>query len=271
MHRTSILLIFLLCSAFITGCSGSKTQRVIDIAGDAAVYVMEKTSDNRKLKDVNVHSEEEMLEFAFSYLEEKYGEEFVIDKSYYKYKHKNGHEDAPMVLNARFRPVSDASLVAAFYLEEPGLIYDDYSVISHLHEVEDVLLPDFAGHGLEGMIVLDSSLITEDLDKNVTAEDIIYDDRIYIKVYQPVNRDSDMEDNLPLIRKWLDYLYTCDYNWDFGLVAEDDTDYILFQVNKDDHGYQSGDDWSNEELLSSAEFTELTTKKRKANYDKSDE
>ena len=38
------------------------------------------------------------------------GKEFDIDKSYYKYKHKNGHEDAPMVLNARFRPERDASV-----------------------------------------------------------------------------------------------------------------------------------------------------------------
>ncbi|MCR5719964.1 MAG: hypothetical protein K6F84_05310 [Lachnospiraceae bacterium] len=271
MKKTLIFIIAILCCTFITGCSKSKPSKVMDIAEDVAEYVSDKTSSYTKVKNVNVHTEDEMLEFALSYLEEKYGEEFVIDKSFYKYKHKNGHEDAPMVLNARVRPVSDDSLVAAFYLEEPNLIRDNYSAVSHLHEVEDVLFLEFEEHGLEGTIIIDASSLDEDLDEDVTAEDIIYNDKIDIKIYQPVNKDGEMEDNLPLIRKWLDYLYTCDYNWDFGLVAEDDSDYILFQINKFDHGYNSSAEWSDKELLDRAEFAELTTKKRKEKYDKSDE
>ncbi len=230
-----------------------------------------KSNKGDDLENIDVHSEQEMLDFALSYLDQKYDEQFVIDKSYYKYKHKNGHEDAPMVLNARFHPIGDDHLVGAFYLEEPNIISDNYSIIMHQYEVEDVLFPEFAKQDLSAVISIDASQIRGDLDKDISAEEIIYDDRVTIQVYQPVNRNADMKENLPLIRKWLDYLYTCDYEWDFGLIAEDDNNYILFQINKSDCGYQSADDWSDEELLYRAEIMEDFTKEFKEKYDKTGE
>ncbi len=88
-------------------------------------------------KDVMLHSEEEMRQFALSSLDEKYSESFVIDESFYRYKHKNGHEDIPIILNVRIRPESDDNLCAAFYLTEYGSIIDNYSIIRHQYEVED--------------------------------------------------------------------------------------------------------------------------------------
>ena len=261
-YRIAILIISVICCAFLTGCSGSKVQKVKDIAGDTADYVTEKTSEYKKLKDVNVHTEEEMLEFALSYLEEKYDEKFVIDKSYYKYKHKNGHEDAPMILNARFRPVSDDHLVAAFYVTEPNSIIDNYSMIKHQYDVEDYILPELAERGLDGYITISCPLIKGKVDDDITVEDIIYDEGVDIMFYQPVDPEIPMKDNLPLIRKWMDYLYTCDYEWFFSLTDENNPELLLYQLYKNDHGYTSADDWDDEEILRQAETIYEDSKRR---------
>ncbi|MCR4691241.1 MAG: hypothetical protein K5739_07850 [Lachnospiraceae bacterium] len=270
MKKKTAILMVALCCMIVTACTSGDVQSIADAGADAAEEIVNKAKEQKTVNNVELNSEEEMQEYALSYLKDKYDREFVIDKTYYKYKQKSNGNDSPMILNARVHPEDDDHLVAAFYLEDTGMIQEDFAVIQHQYEVEDILFPQFEEQGLEGRIIIDSSEMKE-VPEDITAKQIIHDENVSIQVYQLVDRDHDRTEDFPLVRKWLDYLYTCDFQWVFGLAAEDDPDYFLLQIGCTDKGYHTGDEWSDKELLEDAEFTEISTKKRKKNYDKSGE
>lgn len=92
-------IIFLLAGCLaLTGCSKDQAKKNTQ---NLVRSVIEDVKEYKQHKDIEVHTEEEMREFALQYLEEKYGETFQIDEAYCVYDHLNGHEELPMVLRVR--------------------------------------------------------------------------------------------------------------------------------------------------------------------------
>ena len=211
--------------------------------------VKESVDTYNRHKDVEVHSEEEMREFALNCLEEKYGKPFVIDESYYVYEHFNGHENMPMILNARAYPEGDENDICAFYVKEPNFFKDNYSVNSYLPQIEDKIFPEMEKYGIEGKFDLIYPLSTGTVGDNLSVDDIIYNNGATIYFYQEVEEESDISAYIPLVRKWLDFLYTCDYDWYFTLTAEGNINYQYIGISKGDFGYTSTDEWSDERII----------------------
>ncbi len=228
----------------------SAKQTVEEVAHD----VKESVEEYKLHKDVDVHTEEEMRAFALECLEQKYGKPFLIDETYCEYEHFNGHEDKPMVLYARAYPEGDEKDICGLYVEEPNIFKDNYSVNYYLPEIEEKIFPEMEQYGVEGKIEIDYPLMTGTIADNLSAEDVIYDGSTRLFFYQEVAEESDISAYIPLIRKWMDFLYTCDYDWYFALTAEGDLNYQFFGISKGDYGYTSSDEWSDERIIDDIEF-----------------
>ena len=75
--------------------------------------------------------------------------------------------------------------------------------------------------------------------------------KMQLSFYWPTELKDDIHDYLPEIRRWIDFLYSLDYNcdWYFAMTSEDDYNDQYFTIMKGDHGYTSADDWTDEEIL----------------------
>ena len=232
-----------------TGCSKDDVNSVKKTMRETVRSIKEEVEEYNMHKDIEVHSEEEMREFALNCMEEKYGKPFLIDETYCNYVHFNGHEDMPMVLYARAYPEGDEKDICGLFVEEPNTFKDNYSVKLYRHEIEDVIFPKMEQYDLEGEIEIDYPLMVGTIGDDLSAEDIMYDRNTCIDFFQPVDKEEDIREYIPLVRKWLDFLYTCDYEWYFALTDKENFYYQFIGISKGDHGYTTEEEWSDEQLL----------------------
>lgn len=245
------ILFVLICAGclMMTGCSTDEVDSVKETVGETARVVKESVDTYNRHKDIEVHSEEEMREFALNCLEEKYGKTFVIDEGYCEYEHFNGHENMPMTLRARAYLEGDENVTCGLYVEEPNIFKDNYSAKCYLPQIKEKIFPEMEKYGIEGEIELEYPVSTGTVGDNLSADDIIYDGSAQIYFYQEVEEESDISAYIPLVRKWLDFLYNCDYDWYFTLTAEGNINYQYIGITKGDFGYTSTDEWSDERII----------------------
>lgn len=245
MKTWKVILLLAGCLA-LTGCSKDQAKKTTK---NLVRSVVENVNEYQQHKDVEVHTEEEMREFALQCLEERYGKKFQIDEAYCVYGHLNGHEELPMTLRARVYAEEDAGKIGGIFVEEPNIFQDNYSVMLYLDAVEAVIRPEMEKYGLEGAIQISYPLVVGTIGDDLSAEDILYDDSTCICFYAAVEREDDPDAYLPLIRKWLDFLYTCDYMWYFALAYEGDLDRQVIGISKGDYLHTSQEEWTDEEIL----------------------
>ena len=220
----------------------------IMMSGCSLQNVKESIEQYYANKDIKVHTEDEMRAFALECLEVKYGKTFKIDESYCQYVHKDGHEEMPMILSARAYPEDDPMDLCGILVEEPNIFKDNYSVKLYRQEIEEIITPEMEKYKVNGQIEIDYPLMSGTIGDDLRATDIIYDDDTCICFYQEVD-EEDKDTLIPLIRKWLDFLYSCDYDWYFALVDKNENDNQLFCVSKGDFGYTSSKEWSDERII----------------------
>ena len=252
--RKKNLLAFLYVGCFmLAGCSMEKVDSAKQTVEEVVHDVKESVEVYKMHKDVEVHTEEEMRAFALECLEEKYGKPFLIDETYCEYEHLNGHEDKPMALYARAYPEDDEKDVCGLLVEEPNIFKDNYSVNYYLPKIEEKIFPEMEKYGVKGQIEIEYPLMTGTIGENLSAEDVIYDGNTKIYFYQEVADQSDISAYIPLIRKWMNFLYTCDFKWYFTLTAEGNINYQYIGISKSDYGYTSSDEWSDERIIEEIE------------------
>lgn len=254
------MLVFLCAGSLgLIGCAEDK----VSTAEKTVKKLAQSVKEYNMHKDVEVHTEEEMKEFALKCLEEKYGKKFLIDDAHCHYNHFNGHEEQPMVLRAKAYPEEDESDICGIFVEEPNVFQDNYSINFYRQEIEEKIVPEMDKFGIEGKIEFDYPYMTGTIGNNLSAEDIIYDKNTCICFFPSAAMESDMSVYIPLIRKWLDFLYTCDYDWYFALTDEEDMDYQFIGISKGDYGYTSSDQWSDEKIMEGIDGTMSLMEHRK--------
>ncbi|MCR5608911.1 MAG: hypothetical protein K6G26_07595 [Lachnospiraceae bacterium] len=261
MKKKLLLLVFIV-GLIVLGCS--KTN--LSSAKKTVNTIKEQVDEYNKYKDVEVHSEEEMREFALKCLEEKYGKKFLIDESYCEYEHFNGHEDKPMTLYARAYPECEKKETCGLFVEEPNIFKDNYFVNLYLPDIEDFIIPEMDKYDLKGELDIDYPLMAGTIGDSLSAKDIIYDTNTRIVFLQPVEKKDDIQEYITIVRKWLNFLYTCDYEWYFALTDKEDSYYQYIGISKGDLGYSSEKEWTDEDLLSIMEFCIESSEKDKKNY-----
>lgn len=246
--KIKILTLLLPC-LLLAGCANA-----VDVAKGAVES--EKTYQEMKeyAKDAHVHSEEEMCDFALSCLKKKYGEDFAIDKSYYDYDHFNGHtQSSIMELRTKAYPVNDPDKVFALYVMEPNTFKDNYFQYRYKDDIAEIIAPEMEKYGLTGDFVINYPLLQGTVNEAMTSEQFLYASGTELCFYIPVEELANNEDYIPEIRKWLSYLYTCDYDWYFALCKADDTNFQYFGTTKGDNGVTSYDEVTDEMLLQQIE------------------
>lgn len=249
--KKRIIAAILIGTAILTSACSSQdldtlkkdTKRVVKVTEDIVKY-------KNEYKDIDVHTEEEMREFALEALKNKYGKEFAIDETYCKYNHVNGHDYNPMQLRARAYPVDDPEDVCGIRVREPNEFEDTYSVNKYNSVVAEYLKPQMDEYGVSGIVDISYPDMTGIMEDGLSAEDIIYDGNSCIRFVQITEQKEDITEYIPTIRKWLEYLYTCDFEWYFTLADENDRYYSYAGISKGDHMYTSADQWTEENLLS---------------------
>ena len=105
-------------------------------------------------------------------------------------------------------------------------------------------------YGVSGIVDISYPYMTGIMEDGLSAEDIIYDGNSCIRFFQKTEPKEDITEYIPTIRKWLEYLYTCDFEWYFTLADENDRYYSYAGISKGDHMYTSADQWTDENFLS---------------------
>ena len=179
----------------------------------------------------------------------KYGKDFAIDESYCKYGHVNGHEENSMQLRARAYPVNDPSDICGIKVVEPNKFSDTYSENKYKSVVEERLRPDMEKYGLEGAIEIEYPYMVGIMEDGLSADDVIYGPNSCIRFVDRSEKKNDTSEYIPIIRKYLEYLYTCDFEWYFTIADENDRYYQYVGISKGDHNYTSANEWTDENLL----------------------
>lgn len=240
-------LIGIICAAvctsmIISGCTGK------DIYNEAVAL-----KDYKKMTaSYDVHTEEEMREFALYCLEEKYGVPFEFKDEYVHYGHINGHEELSLELWGRAYNSDNNDYYCGFSVVEPNSFSDDYFVNWYIDDVKSVIRPQMEYHDISGEIELSYPLLATPLDRDLTAEEVLAMSKMQLIFFLPTELKEDIHDYLPELRRWIDFLYSLEYNcdWYFAMTSEDDQNDQYFTIMKGDHGYTSADDWTDEEILS---------------------
>ena len=128
---------------------------------------------------------------------------------------------------------------------------DNYFVNWYLDDVKSIIEPELEKHNISAFIDLSYPLLQTTLDSDLTVEDVLGMSEMQLSFYWPTELKDDIHDYLPEIRRWIDFLYSLDYNcdWYFAMTSEDDYNDQYFTIMKGDHGYTSADDWTDEEIL----------------------
>ena len=85
MKKRLAAMAVILCMMTATACSGVDIDTLKHDAKGAVKIVKDSAEYSDKYKDIDVHTESEMREFALDALKSKYGKDFVIDESFCKY------------------------------------------------------------------------------------------------------------------------------------------------------------------------------------------
>ena len=235
------LCVAVIISTFLSGCTA---KEVFNEISDLKDY-------NDMVTSYDVHTEEEMRDFALYCLEEKYGVPFELSEDYSHYGHINGHEELSLALRGRAYNRDNEDYFCGFSVVEPNHFSDNYFVTWYLDDVKSIIEPELEKQEISAFIDLSYPLLQTTLDSDLTAEDILGMSNMQLSFYWPTELKDDIHDYLPEIRRWIDFLYSLDYNcdWYFAMTSEDDYNDQYFTIMKGDHGYTSADDWTDEEIL----------------------
>ncbi len=252
MKKAKILVIAFSMAFVLCGCSNALST------ANVAKEKVENMLNENNYKDVEVHTKEEMCDFALGCLKDKYGKEFVIDyEKFCKYKEGKDTDSGKALLKARAYPVDAPSEVCGFTVEEPNKFKDDYYAYLYKDEIKEIIDPQLEKYGLEHDFQIYNDVQLAGLpDENITAEEFLANKGTEIWFDIPVDEQEDVNDYLPTIRKWLDFLYSTDeFDWYFSLCSKDEFNKYYFTLKKGDGMKNSSDEWTDEELLTEIDRT----------------
>ena len=199
-------------------------------------------------KDVNVSTEEDMKAYALERLEEKYKQAFEIEEIFV-YGHQDGEEDMPMYLNGKVHVVGNESLYCCFSVTQPHLFTDNYEMNYYKEDIIKYAKESIKGVSDDYKIQIDHSLTAKVYDSKMDYKEYLYDGLCCIRYTVCVEDSEDYHTYIPMIRKWMDALYTLDYEWFFEVCDKDGQWY--FTLDPGDNGFDSSDDWDDKMIYES--------------------
>ncbi len=252
MRKTGFLAVAVLILFTISGCS--HTVNVVHLAKEEIDNIL----NERNYKDVNVRTKEEMGDFALRCLKDKYGKEFVIDyETFSRYKDGSDTDDGRALLKARAFPSDEPSEVCGITVKEPNIFKDDYYCYLYKDEIKKIIDPQLEAYGLEHDFQIYNDVQLEGLpDEKITAEEFLANRGTEIWFDIPVDEQEDVKEYIPIIRKWMDFLYSTDeFDWYFSLCSKYEFNKYYFTLKKGDGKKQSSSEWSDEEILQEIDRT----------------
>lgn len=250
MKKKLIVTTILIGMMTLSACSKESMSTLTKDVKGAVKIVKDEAKYSDEYKDIDVHTESEMRSFALDALKNKYGKEFKIDESYCKYNHQNGRDTEPLQLRARAYPIDDPDDVCGIRVVEPNNFSDTYSINKYNPVVSEYLKPKMQEYGLTGDVEISYPYMVGIMEDGLSAEDIMNDGQACIRFYEKTEKKEDITEYIPTIRKWLDFLYTCDFEWYFALVDENDKYYQYAGISKGDHRYTKAEQWTDDNLIS---------------------
>lgn len=196
----------------------------------------------------HVMSEAEMVDLAKERLREKYGLEFENEAEKKTYSHENGKESNPMVLRAYAHPAGKEQEQCYIIVKEPNTVMDNYSICEYSNAILAVVNDEAKQFGLEASARVSYPATEERLESGLEADDILHRKDCTIIFEPQAGVDGEASSNIPLIRRWMRFLYSRDYKWHFRLCDERVPSNIIFTLDPGDNGFSSEEDWSDELL-----------------------
>lgn len=230
----------LLLSSIILGCV---------LMGGCGMDQSLTTSKQKILefKNADVHTEEEMKDFALQCLKDKYGYNFEFEQDL-TYAHENGHENRPLYLNGHVHVVGNETLRCYFEVTEPNIFRDNYASNYYKEDIIAYLTDKIGDMPSAYEIEVTNRISNTVFDPNMDFKDFLYqcDCEVSYTAYVPATDDP--HEYIPIIRKWMDVMYNADYDWYFELHDIQDKDLCYFTLHPGDNGYDSTDDWDDETI-----------------------
>ena len=248
MKKSLVILTLTLSCILIGGC-GMDHKIVED--------TINKLKEESKYKDVEVHTEEEMKDYALLRLKEKYNKEFEFEEDL-RYRPEN---DDIMCLNGHAHVIGDEELRCYFGVTEPNQFRDNYASNYYKEDIKKYLEPTLKNISSEYEISVGYDINSKVFDPEMDFKKYLYNDKCEIYYTAYVKEVSDYHQYIPIIREWMEVLYKADYKWYFELHDIDDKDKYYFTLDPGDNGFNSPEDWKDEliykYILSRLEFQEL--------------
>lgn len=201
--------------------------------------------EKMKYKDIEVHTEDEMKEFALESLKEKYKQEFEFVDDFI-YEHEDGEENKPMYLNGYAYVATNRELGCYFEVREPNKFVDDYATNYYEDDIKQYLKESLKGGLSDYEIFISYNLSDRTFKPTMNFRKYLYDDNCCINYTAYVEQSEDVHTYIPLIREWMKELYKADYRWYFELHDTENKSKKYFTLYPGDNGFDSVDDWTDD-------------------------
>ena len=231
----------IIMSSLVGGCT---------MRSGAVSYIKDSIKAEIVYKDVNVSTEEDMKAYALERLQEKYNQTFEIEEII-NYDHKNGEEDMPMNLTGRGHVVGDESLYCYFEVIQPHGFKDDYATNYYKDDITEYVKKGLKGISSDYELYINHHLTVKTYDPKMDYKEYLQDGLCCIDYTAYVDESEDYHTYIPLIREWMDALYTADYKWYLKICSRQDNDKLYFTLDPGDYGFNSSDDWDDEKIYDS--------------------
>lgn len=221
---------------------------------EAKVFEKEETEyqeDTVKIAEnsVNAHSEAEMAAYAETCLAEKYGKQFEIEEENRIYSHQDGDENKPMSLRAYAHPLGDNEDRCFIVATETDGVKDNYFINAYQKAVSEQIGSEMEKSHLRAKIEIDYPAKVTPLPENLSVDEVIHDSECIIFFEAMTEAKDNLQDYIPLVREWMDFLYGLDYRWYLEIRDEDNPSILYFTLDPGDNNFTCSDDWSDELII----------------------